>query len=57
MLVCRTESGRLVWVDRNKINMATSTQTSTCSGASMVCLVEDDIPGAQLPQRNVALHS
>ena len=30
--------------------MATSTQTSTCSGASLVCLVEDDIPGAQLPR-------
>ena len=30
--------------------MATSTQTSTSSGASLVCLVEDDIPGAQLPR-------
>ena len=30
--------------------MATSKQTSTCSGASGVCLVEDDIPGAQLPR-------
>ena len=30
--------------------MATSTQISSCSGASLVCLVEDDIPGAQLPR-------
>ena len=30
--------------------MATSTQTSTCSGASGVFLVEDNIPGAQLPR-------
>ena len=30
--------------------MATSTQTATCSGASLVCLVEDDIPVAQLPR-------
>jgi len=55
---------RRVWVTclgRQK-KMATSTQTSSCSGASLVCLVEDDIPGAQLPQSTpeectVVLHS
>ena len=47
MLVCPPGSGCLVWVDRNMINMATSKQTSA---ASLACLVEDDIPGAQLPR-------